>query len=176
MEFLGKTNKRPPEATESELGPDSGLNFNMNLPDSPACLALPKYTRHDEDLREPLVRRQGSQVSMRVHNTKGHCHPRASSACEPAARAPPASAGWAVLGAYCMQDTCHMGGGCARWPSSQPPARPSLHPCTFGSPVSPYITGVRLGWCRRMDVSGVTAHKGALWLSRHHFGQERSRG
>ena len=25
-----------------------------------------KYPRHDEDLREPLVRRQGSQVSMRV--------------------------------------------------------------------------------------------------------------
>ena len=45
VEFLGKTNKHPPEATESELGPDSGLNFNMNLPDSPACLALPKYSQ-----------------------------------------------------------------------------------------------------------------------------------
>lgn len=50
MEFLGKTNKRPPEAAESELGPDSGLNFNMNLPDSPACLALPKYSQASRSL------------------------------------------------------------------------------------------------------------------------------
>ena len=27
--------------------------------------------RHDEDLREPLVRRQGSQVSMRVASPEG---------------------------------------------------------------------------------------------------------
>ena len=33
---------------------------------------FPKGPRHDEDLREPLVRRQGSQVSMRVARVPAH--------------------------------------------------------------------------------------------------------
>lgn len=43
VEFLETANKCPYQATESEeLGPDSGLNFSVNLPDSPACQELPQ--------------------------------------------------------------------------------------------------------------------------------------
>lgn len=43
VEFLETANKCPYQATESEeLGPDSGLNFSANLPDSPAWRELPQ--------------------------------------------------------------------------------------------------------------------------------------
>ena len=49
----------------------------------PSCGASVGFlTRYDEDLREPLVRRQGSQVSMRVGSHLAHlppCSPRSTS-------------------------------------------------------------------------------------------------
>ena len=61
------------------LFPYSSVQFSPVAQSCPTlCMRWPKYwsfnfsispskdPRHDEDLREPLVRRQGSQVSMRV--------------------------------------------------------------------------------------------------------------
>lgn len=81
-----------------------------------------------------------------------------------------------MLSAFCMQGTCHMGGRLCPLILLSASSPTFFQPRTSGSPVGPYMTGVRLGWYQRMDVSGVTLHKVALLPSRHHFGQERSQG
>ena len=55
----GVSREVPCSALKGETVPDS-------LPATPKSPPTRRGPRHDEDLREPIVRRQGSQVSMRV--------------------------------------------------------------------------------------------------------------